>query len=192
MKSKIFQFIASSFFVVLVCSPGYFAQEKKAEAKPEQKIEVLGENEHIPFMQKDSSVKMNDSNSGSFMLRTLGAMLLILGLIFFGAWGLKKLGFGNSMSNDEHDAPDLAILSSVSPGSGRTLSVVRFGERTLLIGSTAQSFALLADEAGTKPNFEGNPRSVSELLAEENLSFDEELERAEEEFNSIRNHGGQI
>ncbi len=192
MKFKTFQTTLFFLFVLAILAPGFSAQEKEADSKTETQVEVLKENEGLPFMQKKTTPALKQTSSGGYLLKTLGATFLILGLIFFGAWGLKKLGLGNFKTNDDDSAPDLTILSSVSPGSGRTLSVVRFGERTLLVGSTAQSFTLLADESDENPPFEGNPRSVAEMLAEDNASFDDELKQAEQRFSWAQNQGGQI
>jgi len=192
MKYKTLQMSLFLLFVLVIFMPGVCAQEKKTEPKIATQSEVMKENDGLPFMQKRETPALKRTSSGSFLLKTLGATFLIIGLIFFGAWGLKKLGLGNFKSSGEHDAPDLTILSSVSPGSGRTLSVVRFGERTLLVGSTAQSFTLLADESVENHSLENNPRSVAEMLAEDNISFDEELEKAEQRFGWMKNHGGQI
>ena len=130
------------------------------------------------------------------MLKTLGTLLFVVGLIFFGAWGAKKLGFGNAKTNVAEDA-QLTILSSVNLGNGRTISTVRFGDRVLVVGSTPQSFTLLAEEeasgaAAAKISFE-NSRSVAEMLAEEaeeenlfsgeNDSFAREFERAQSILN---------
>ena len=84
-------------------------------------------------------------------------------------------------------------MSSVSVASGQTLSVVRFGERILLVGSTAQSFTLLADEFGEEESLiENKPKSVSDLLAEENASFGKELNRAQSRQSSWNENGGKI
>ena len=120
-------------------------------------------------------------------------MLLIVGLIFFGAWGLKKLGFGNSKAKSVEDAPDLDdSYHSVSLGSGRTISTVRFGERILLVGSTAQSFTLLADESDKETSGNSKPRSVAEMLAEENDSFEDEFARAETNLSDWTAEGDKI
>jgi flagellar biogenesis protein FliO len=140
--------------------------------------EVTTENDHLPFMQQEQGAAPQEPTSGSLLIKTLGSMLLIVGLIFFGAWGAKKLGFGGAKAQALEDAPDLAILSSVSLGNSRTISTVRFGDRVLVIGSTPQSFTLLAEEDAVEKISLGNSRSVAEMLADENLSFDDEFERA--------------
>ncbi len=172
-----------------LCAPLYLAQT--AAETPQQNAEMLGENERLPFMPDEKTAVAPDSGSGGLLLRTLGAMLLIVGIIFFGAWGLKKFGFGGTSPNAVENAPELAILSSVSPGSGRTLSVVRFGERTLLIGSTAQSFTLLADESGGQIN-SPKTRSVADMLAEEDSSFEQEFAQAQANYDLRKENGGQI
>jgi flagellar biogenesis protein FliO len=154
-----------------------------------QQNEVTGENDHLPFMQTEQGAAPQEPTSGGLLIKTLGSMLLIVGLIFFGAWGAKKLGFGGAKAHALADAPDLAILSSVSLGNSRTISTVRFGRRVLVIGSTPQSFTLLAEEAAVEKISIENSRSVAEMLAEENLSFDDEFERASL---YLREHGEEI
>jgi flagellar biogenesis protein FliO len=163
---------------------GGFAQNANTNTSPNtnapavQQNEVTAENDHLPFMQQEQGAAPQEPTSGGLLIKTLGSMLLIVGLIFFGAWGAKKLGFGGAKAQALADAPDLAILSSVSLGNSRTISTVRFGDRVLVIGSTPQSFTLLAEENAVEKISIGNSRSVAEMLAEENLTFDDEFERA--------------
>lgn len=193
MKAKgLLKFI----FIVLMSfaiSVSITAQETPAEPTPAPEIKVMGENERIPFMNAQTEENEKAPTSGGLFLKTLGAMMLIVGLVFFGAWTLKKLGFGGNNFGKSSDAPELAILSSVSPGSGRTISVVQFGTRTLLIGSTTQTFTLLADETGRETSFDSSPtpRSVADLLAEEKTSFEEELSLANDRLLIENQHGGQ-
>lgn len=163
-----------------------FAQQNQAQmpkqtppaAQPTaQNPEPLGEDESIPFMrEQEKEAQASGVSTGGLLVKTLGAMLLIVGLIFFGAWGLKKVGFNPLKKEAAGDVPDLSVLSSVSLGTNRTLSVVKFGERVLLVGSTAQSFTLLADKgemtADEQEFSTSNPRSVGEMLAEEAASND--------------------
>lgn len=168
---------------------------QSSDAPAAQNTEVMGENDRLPFMQHEKSADAADSGSGSLLLRTLGAMLLIVGIIFFGAWGLKKFGFGNVKPNSAENAPELTILSTVTPTNGSTLSVVRFGEKTLLIGSTAQSFTLLSElerETNSEEIILPKGRSVADLLAEEQSSFDRELTRASAQYDLRRESGGVI
>jgi flagellar biogenesis protein FliO len=142
-----------------------------------QSTEVVSENDRLPFMHTDEEPVQEPSSAG-LLVKTLGALVLIVGLIFAGAWGAKKLGFGTGRTSGTGDEPDLSILSTVSLGSGRTISTVRFGDRVLVVGSTAQSFTLLAeDTASEKISFE-NSRSVAELLEEADAGFDSEFESA--------------
>lgn len=196
MKSCIVKIL----FALLIFNCGVLLAFPQASAPPVQSAEVMDENERLPFMQHEKSADTADSSSGSLLLRTLGAMLLIVGIIFFGAWGLKKFGFGNQKSNAVENAPELVILSTVTPMSGSTLSVVRFGEKTLLVGSTAQSFTLLAElneEANEQAKDAAQTvlpkgRSVADLLAEEQSVFDKELARASAQYDLKRDSGGLI
>lgn len=168
-------------FLLLLSAPVYFAQNS-AQPTPNQP-EVMGDDDRLPFMQNDQTQSMPEPSSGGLLLKTLGAMMLIVGLIFGGAWGAKKLGFGNSNSKGSEDDLNLTVLHSVSLGSGRTISTVRFGERVLLVGSTAQAFTLLAEEKSGAPASLLQSRSVAEMLGEEIIPFEFEFNKAEARLN---------
>lgn len=163
--------------------PISFAQNANNSSANQQNTEILGENEHLPFMQSEQTPASAEPSSGGLLLKTLGAMLLIVGLIFFGAWGAKKLGFGGIKSTSSGDDLELAILSTVSIGNGRTISTLRFGERILVIGSTPQSITLLAEETTPEKVSLKPSRSVAEMLAEENGSFANKFEAAQTKLN---------
>lgn len=201
--------IISSILILLAfctfSATAIFAQSNASKTynQPQTTAEPLGENESIPFMrEQEQEIQASGVSTGGLLVKTFGAMLLIVGLIFFGAWGLKKAGFNPLKKNAETDAPDLAVLSSVSLGTNRTLSVVKFGERVLLVGSTAQSFTLLADkseiEAEDSASVINNPRSVGEMLAEEALAnktqedFRKDFIEAQKRMNFYEKTGGEI
>lgn len=142
-----------------------------------QNAQPMGEDERINFMvERESGQNASAPSSGGLIVRTLGAMCLIVGLIFAVAWGLKKFGLVQFGKQNE-ESQDLAVLSTVSLGANRTLSIVKFGRRTLLVGATPQSIALLATENGGQ---QIAPRSVADLLADnEEVVFENELANVE-------------
>ena len=135
-------------------------------------------NDRLPFMAESAREEQQTAPStGGLMLRTLGALLLIVGLIVAAAWGMKRFG-GARFGKAVDDAPNLQVLNSVGLGDKRSIAVIRFGERTMLIGSTAQSITLLAEEQ-TQP-FASDLPSVAEMLGEtEAIAFAEQLAAAE-------------
>jgi flagellar biogenesis protein FliO len=154
---------------------------------------MMKENDRLPFMQSEEIAQTAEPSSGGMMVKTLGSMLLIIGLLFFGAWGIKKFGLFGVKNGDAENSPELKITSTVSVANGQTLSVLRFGDRVLLIGSTPQSFTLLADEFGDAvPETNIVQKSVSELLAEENLNFGKELQSAQNRFSKVNKTGGKL
>lgn len=136
----------------------------------------LQADERLPFMAESSNPQEQAAPStGGLMLRTLGALLLIVGLIVAAAWGMKKFG-GARFGKVAEDAPELSILNTVALGDKRSLAIVRFGNRNLLLGSTAQSITVLADEKITENEF----RSVADMLSHEPFeSFADQLAHAE-------------
>src|SRR5882757_8191689 len=60
----------------------------------------------LPFMPHEESRDSAETvSTGGIVIKTFGAMLIIVGLIFFAAWGLKKFGFGPKSSANP-DAPE--------------------------------------------------------------------------------------
>jgi flagellar biosynthetic protein FliO len=133
-----------------------------------------GENsDSLPFMKDSESETHQAPSAAGMLLRTLGALLLIVGLVVAGAWVMKRFG-GGRFGKAIEDAPELAVINSVGLGEKRSLAVVRFGERTLLIGSTPQSISLLAETQAKTP--ETNLLSVADMLEKTpSDSFEEEL-----------------
>jgi len=132
------------------------------------------EDDRLPFMAEGRK-EAEPPSVGGLVLRTFGALLLIVGLITAAAWGLRRFGAGR-FGGTQIDAPALAVLSTVALGDKRSLAVVRFGAQTLLVGSTAQNITLLATQ-GTEPAETTHPeateesrppfRSVADLLSGE-------------------------
>ncbi len=188
MKHRIFLKLLILHLIFLTFAPICVGQNTP-QPTPNQP-EIMGEDDRLQFMQPDQTTAAQEPGSGGLLLKTLGAMLLVIGLIFGGAWVAKKLGFGNFNSKNLIDDVNLAILTSVSLGNGRTISTVRFGERVLLVGSTAQSFTLLAEEKSEVKTSLFNSRSVAEMLDDEIIPFDIEFEKAQTRLNL--EVGGQI
>jgi flagellar biosynthetic protein FliO len=135
--------------------------------------------DRLPFMASEEvEAHGQPPSTMGLLVRTLGALLLIVGLIVAAAWGVKRFGgarFGTPLEN----APPLAVLNSLSLGERRSLTIVRFGDRTLLLGSTAHTVTLLA-EAETE-DFGPRPRSVADILDDGNsTTFSQELFSARE------------
>ena len=178
--------------IIFVASPVWSQkQQSNPSPTPEPKTEQLAAaapvtestpidqpSDRLPFMAESTRQEEQAAPStGGLMLRTLGALLLIVGLIAAAAWGLRRFG-GARFGKPVEDAPSLSVLNSVALGDKRSIAVIRFGERTMLIGSTAQSITLLAEET-TQPLASTLP-SVAEMLGEpEAIAFADQLAAAE-------------
>ncbi len=160
------------------------------EAKPETKALPAPPLASVPEAQpKELPFKLNDRqvlateapSAGGMLLRTFGALLLIVGCIAAAGWGLRYFGLIN-FGKQQSEAAGLKVLDTVPLGERRTLTLVKFGERTLLIGSTPQGLTLLAEQAEeTEPeaNYRPTVRTVTDLLdVNAPPPFDEELARA--------------
>ncbi len=169
------------------------SQDVSAPA-PQATAEPMRDDDRLPFMQNED-VDAHAPGAGTLLLKTFGAMLLIVGLIVFVGWGLRRFN-KSSFAKANTDSPELSVLSTHALGSNRAVCVVRFGARTLLLGSTAHAISLLAidDETHSKINDETldafayttiAPRSVADMLkandrddASDSGDFTRELTRA--------------
>ncbi len=141
----------------------------------------MQEGDRLTFMEEAAREEGREAPSSmGLLVRTLGALALVVGLVVFGGWGLRRFG-GARFGAKSVGAPDLQLLTTLGLGDRRSLSVVRFGGRTLLIGATAQTLTLLAEEEDAPSDLEMEfdpsrpPRSVADLLAD-NEEFERQLE----------------
>jgi len=175
--------LALPFVLFLVI--GWFGSNRAQAQDPAAAVaspspEIMQKDDRLPFMASadESAKSTSEPGSGMLLIKSLGAMVLVLGLIFFGAWGARKLGFGTTRTVDGEVPIGLKIESTVAVGSGRTIAAVSFAGRILLVGSTANSFTLLAEEEKTQQDSSFQPRSVAEMLRDERSfgrQFDEAL-----------------
>lgn len=173
----------------------------KADAKPDAKAESKAEpktspapplasvldappkEDRAPFKLKEQTELASATPSaGGLLLRTFGALLLIVGLIAAAGWGLRYFGLIN-FGKQQSEAAGLKVLDTVPLGERRTLTIVKFGERTLLIGSTPQGLTLLAEQAEEPEPQISNAmppvRTVTDLLdVNVQPQFEQELARA--------------
>ena len=82
-------------------------------------------NDRLPFMADSQRDNLDQAPStGGLLLRTVGALLLIVGLILAASWGMKRFA-GARFGAPKEDAPQLAILNSLSLGDKKSLAIVR-------------------------------------------------------------------
>jgi flagellar biosynthetic protein FliO len=149
--------------------------------------QTSADDDRLEFMiHDDRNASADQPSSIGMMARALGALLLVIGLLVASAWCLRRLK-GTPLGGAREDA-QLAVLTTVSIGDKRSLTVVRFGQRTLLLGSTQQSVTLLAaDDDDDLLPVESSARSVAEVLSASEAdphtappSFAAELNRQEQ------------
>jgi flagellar biosynthetic protein FliO len=135
------------------------------------------DDDRLPFMQNDRDrYEAEAPSTVGLLIRTFGALLLIIGLIVAVSWGMKRFG-GGQFSRLNEDSPPVKVLSTVSIGDRRSLIVVRFKDRTLLVGSTPQNLSLLAEDYEDTVSETVPIRSVADILNESD-SFEEEITSA--------------
>lgn len=139
-------------------APATSAPETTETAPP------MTENDRIPFLANQNTATASpDQSNGSLIVKMIGSLAVVIGLLFGGVWAVKRFAPGILPRTAAVDA-QLALVESITIGPGRTIATVRFGERLLLVGATAQSMILLAEDDAPRPM----TRSVAELLDAEN------------------------
>ncbi len=135
------------------------------------------DDDHLPFMRQEES---RESTNGLWLMaRTLGALALILGLLVVAMWTLKRVG--NTAWGKAVEASPLTVITTVSLGEKRTLTVVRFNGRMLLVGATTQAITLLATDSASNTAETTSLRSVADVLSTGEVElFDHELAKAKD------------
>jgi flagellar biogenesis protein FliO len=151
-----------------------------AAATADSPQDVTEGDEPLPFMAAGARHESESEapSAVGLLARTIGALLVVLGLAVGGGWLLRRLS-GARFGAAEAGPAGLRLISTLSLGERRTLSVVSFGGRTLLIGSTAQTISLLAeadDEEGVEAAALARP--VADLLRDSD-SFEGRLAAAD-------------
>jgi flagellar biosynthetic protein FliO len=168
-------------------------QAEPTPAAPPTRSEENGEeNDRLAFMAEEHAPASEAPSTFGLLSRTFGALLLIVGLIFGASWGLKRYG-GARFGALHEDSPALSVLSTVALGDRRSLSIVKFGSRTLLVGSTQQSITLLAEESSDEVLAESNSpmRSVADMLKQSGSGGETENFAAELNDAHLRLEAGQ-
>jgi flagellar biosynthetic protein FliO len=75
------------------------------------------------------------------MVNSLAALALVFGLLGAALFWVRRVGGGRA------SGPALGVVDAVQLGSGRSLAVVRSGERYFLVGATPHSISLIAELA---------------------------------------------
>jgi flagellar biosynthetic protein FliO len=144
-----------------------------------------GHSDQLDFMRESKPMAYEQPSMFGLILRTVGALMLVLGMIIGGGWALKRYG-GSRFGGQVEGGPALSVLSSVPLGDKRSLSIVKFGDHTLLIGSTPHQVSLLAEDYNS--SYLSTAKSVAEMLT---ISDEQYLEEPKRSFgdNSARHRG---
>ena len=160
---------------------------KQDSAKQDSAKQEPSDDDRLPFMaHEESDRSATQPGSLGMLVRTVGALLLIIGVLIGSMWCLRRIkGSAFGPSNEE---AHLSVLKTISLGDRRALTVVRFGERMLLLGSTPQSLTLLAsDEDETLMDMSAekfSARSVADVLGSNEVpgSNEDYLEHEKQPF----------
>jgi len=117
------------------------------EADTTDRIKPSDSDNHdrLPFMtSSEADGDADQPSSLGLLARTFGALLLVIGLLIASVWCLRRIKGGPF--NPSGEGSHLSVLKTVAIGDRRSLIVVRFDDRTLLLGATPQSITLLASD----------------------------------------------
>jgi len=105
-----------------------------------------GPNGYIGSLDSDSgaeSVTGEPPNQTLLLLKTVGALALVLGLILLGGYLLKRYGAASGIASDRSDS--IRVVATKMLGARRSLMLVRVRGQTLLLGLTPQSINCLTE-----------------------------------------------
>jgi flagellar biosynthetic protein FliO len=167
-KRGAFLAVATLFVVCGVFSPHVSggAQVVQARTVSERAAALaqanVEEDDTIPFMKREAERAKFASGDGFALGRALGALLLVLGLLAFGVFLVKR--FGPNRTPAQSAPVAVAVLKSVPLGDRRALLVVHFAGKNLLLGSTPHGISLLDSDDDLAPAAAPTSVAVGDLL----------------------------
>ncbi|SOB58612.1 Flagellar protein [Pseudodesulfovibrio profundus] len=96
-------------------------------------------------------------DTGSTILVTLGYLCLLLGVIFFAYWLLKRLGFGGMGVHRGKGAPQL--LTRLMLGNRQSVAVIRYRDKDMVLGVTEDNITLLKEFEADDDDLEADTSS---------------------------------
>jgi len=110
-----------------------------------------------------TSMALPAVDTGSTVLMTLGYLCLLLAIIFFAYWLLRRLGFHGMGVRSSGDGPQL--LSRLMLGNRQSVAVVRYRDKDLVIGVTEDRVNLLKEfDADDREGEAPQPKTFASLL----------------------------
>ncbi len=119
-----------------------------------QKLDSDRSNRELENKQISDSPKENGDGGGYEWLQTLGALGIVIGLIFLTRWGLRRIGLVRHLGGRNNV---LQVLATTSLSPRHQMFLVRMGGRVVLVGSGPGGLARLAEVT--------DPDEVAQLLA---------------------------
>ncbi len=118
---------------------------ENSDSKTVSKIDKINESS-----QSFDKIPIKKDTSGSYYLRALSALVIVLLLIFAFAWGYAKIKGINPSAIltgkfAEKNLNKFNILSSSTLGQGKDIHLVEINGKQLVIGSTASNINLLTE-----------------------------------------------
>ena len=106
------------------------------------------------------------------VLKTAGALFLILAILFIGFWFLRK--YGPALGVGGVKKAGLELIGQLPLGPKRGLAVVRFEGRTLVLGVTEHQINLVAElpENGLAKDTETDAQDFAKCMEDEQAGPD--------------------
>jgi len=136
-------------------------------------VTVYAENQNIGV--NDNTYTQNYDGFGD-TIRLLASLLFVLALIIGGVYLLKKIPFYKRFVNGVKRP--ISIISSISLGHKRSISVVRIADEVLIIGLTNTNVALLSKMKADEYYSTEDIITQNEEIPENDKGFLEQLKKA--------------
>ena len=124
------------------------------------------------FSAEDKLTLSQPIEPSSYLTQIMLSLVFILGIIFVGAWLLKRFGRVNGIANDQ-----MRVMANMAVGQRERVILLEVGKEQLLIGVTASKVSLL-HELKEPIVFDDPPPSVIKG------GFAEKLQEAVTQFKS--------
>jgi len=139
------------FCILMLCFASVFAQQQTADPNVGFDNDALQAIMADPFELADPAQDTQQFGRGQepvgiIILRIVGSLAIVLAIVAFVAWGVRKSGvFGKGIAVSTGQTPSMSVLEALVTGQGGMILLLRCEKQVFLVGQTPTNYTLLRE-----------------------------------------------
>jgi len=134
--------------VVFLLVFAVFAQQQGVDFDMNRLHGYVGGDESAGLLGDAAQVaqRAQEESIGIILLRIVGSLALVLVIVAFAAWGVRKSGiFGKGIAAATVQTPSMSVLEALATGQGGAILLLRCEKQVFIVGQTPTAYTLLRE-----------------------------------------------